>query len=48
MLVVAVYDFSGEPSSSELTIKVGEQLTVTNQSVGEGYYFSSVGDELLR
>lgn len=40
MIVVALYDFSGEPSSSELTIKAGEQLTVVNQAVGEGKYIN--------
>ena len=34
----AVYDFNGEPGSSELSIVAGEVLTVTRQDVGEGWW----------
>ncbi|XP_014255433.1 sorting nexin-9 [Cimex lectularius] len=36
--VQALYDFQGEPKSSELTITAGEILTVTRQDVGEGWW----------
>jgi len=36
--VHALYDFQGQPGTSELSIKVGEILTVTNISVGEGWW----------
>lgn len=36
--VQALYDFSGEPGSSELSITEGEVLTVTRQDVGEGWW----------
>uniref|UniRef100_A0A1B6HWD0 Sorting nexin n=2 Tax=Homalodisca liturata TaxID=320908 RepID=A0A1B6HWD0_9HEMI len=38
MKVQALYDFSGEPGSAELTIVAGEFLTVTRQDVGEGWW----------
>ncbi|BES90416.1 WASP-Hypothetical protein domain of Sorting nexin protein [Nesidiocoris tenuis] len=36
--VQAMYDFSGEPGSSELSIVTGEILTVTRTDVGEGWW----------
>ncbi|XP_055624006.1 sorting nexin lst-4 [Toxorhynchites rutilus septentrionalis] len=39
--VQVLYDFTGEPNSSELTINVGEILTVTNTEVGEGWWEGS-------
>lgn len=34
----ALYDFSGEPNTAELTITAGEVLTVTRKDVGEGWW----------
>ncbi|XP_062711858.1 sorting nexin lst-4 [Aedes albopictus] len=36
--VQVLYDFSAEPNSAELTITVGEILTVTSTDVGEGWW----------
>lgn len=36
--VRALYDFSGEPNTSEISIVSGEVLTVTRQDVGEGWW----------
>lgn len=36
--VRAMYDFSGEPGSSELSILAGDVLTVTRSDVGEGWW----------
>ncbi|KAF6216071.1 hypothetical protein GE061_000409 [Apolygus lucorum] len=36
--VQAMYDFSGEPGSAELSIVAGEILTVTRSDVGEGWW----------
>ncbi|XP_058117755.1 sorting nexin lst-4 [Anopheles ziemanni] len=36
--VKVLYDFDGEPNSSEISIKVDEILTVTNTDVGEGWW----------
>lgn len=36
--VQVLYDFSGEPNTSELTINAGEILTVTRDDVGEGWW----------
>lgn len=36
--VKVLYDFNGEPNSSEITIAVDEILTVTNTDVGEGWW----------
>ncbi|KAM7358279.1 sorting nexin 33-like protein SH3PX1 isoform 2-T2 [Cochliomyia hominivorax] len=36
--VRALYEFSGEPGSSEISIKVGEILIVTRTDVGEGWW----------
>lgn len=36
--VKALYEFSGEPNTSELTITAGEILTVTRTDVGEGWW----------
>ncbi|CAH0746958.1 unnamed protein product, partial [Bemisia tabaci] len=36
--VRVVYDFQGEPNSSELSVTSGEILTVTRQDVGEGWW----------
>ncbi|XP_030372576.1 sorting nexin lst-4 [Scaptodrosophila lebanonensis] len=36
--VRAVYDFSGEPGSSELSISSGDVLSVTRTDVGEGWW----------
>uniref|UniRef100_A0A182N3L0 Sorting nexin n=1 Tax=Anopheles dirus TaxID=7168 RepID=A0A182N3L0_9DIPT len=36
--VKVLYDFSGEPNSSEISITVDEVLTVTNTDVGEGWW----------
>ncbi|XP_017088354.2 sorting nexin lst-4 [Drosophila bipectinata] len=36
--VRAMYDFSGEPGSSELSIVTGEVLSVTRSDVGEGWW----------
>ncbi|XP_022212741.1 sorting nexin lst-4 [Drosophila obscura] len=36
--VRAMYDFSGEPGSSELSINTGEVLSVTRSDVGEGWW----------
>lgn len=36
--VRAMYDFSGEPGSSELSILAGDILTVTRSDVGEGWW----------
>lgn len=34
----ALYDFSGEPNTAELSITAGEILTVTRRDVGEGWW----------
>lgn len=36
--VLVLYDFEAEPNSSEMTIRSGEILTVTNTNVGEGWW----------
>ncbi|XP_017040382.1 sorting nexin-33 [Drosophila ficusphila] len=36
--VRAMYDFSGEPGSSELSIATGDVLSVTRSDVGEGWW----------
>lgn len=36
--VRALYEFSGEPGSSELSLKVDDVLTVTRTDVGEGWW----------
>lgn len=36
--VKALYDFSGEPNSSEISISAGEVLQVTRTDVGEGWW----------
>lgn len=36
--VRVLYDFEGEPNSSEMTIRSGEVLTVTNTNVGDGWW----------
>ncbi|XP_041782620.1 sorting nexin lst-4 isoform X2 [Anopheles merus] len=36
--VKVLYDFNGEPNSSEISISVDEVLTVTNTDVGEGWW----------
>ncbi|XP_026277188.1 sorting nexin lst-4 [Frankliniella occidentalis] len=36
--VQALYDFSGEPGTAELSIKSGDVLTVTRKDVGEGWW----------
>jgi sorting nexin-9/18/33 len=36
--VLALYDFTGEPGTAELSIAAGEILTVTRQNVGEGWW----------
>jgi hypothetical protein len=36
--VQALYDFTGEPGTAELSITAGEVLTVTRQNVGEGWW----------
>ncbi|KAH8286058.1 hypothetical protein KR054_002103 [Drosophila jambulina] len=36
--VRAMYDFSGEPGSSELSISAGDVLSVTRSDVGEGWW----------
>jgi len=36
--VKALYDFNGEPETTELSITAGEVLTVTRQNVGEGWW----------
>lgn len=36
--VQALYDFTGEPGSAEMTIVTGEVLTVTRTDVGEGWW----------
>lgn len=36
--VKALYDFSGEPNTSELTILAGDVLTITRTDVGEGWW----------
>lgn len=36
--VKAMYDFNGEAGTSEISIKVGEILTVTRTDVGEGWW----------
>lgn len=36
--VKALYEFSGEPNSSEITISAGEILQVTRTDVGEGWW----------
>lgn len=38
MRVKALYDFSGEPNTSEISINSGEVLTVTRTDVGEGWW----------
>lgn len=35
--VRALYDFSGEPGSAELSITAGEVLTVMRDNVGDGW-----------
>lgn len=39
--VQVLYDFTAEPSSAEISITVGEILTVTNTEVGEGWWEGS-------
>ena len=34
----ALYDFTGEPGTAELSITAGEVLAVTRQNVGEGWW----------
>ncbi|KAK5643229.1 hypothetical protein RI129_007074 [Pyrocoelia pectoralis] len=34
----ALYDFTGEPNTAEMTITAGETLTVTRTDVGEGWW----------
>lgn len=34
----ALYDFTGEPGTAELSVTAGEVLTVTRQNVGEGWW----------
>ena len=34
----ALYDFDGEPGTGEVTIRVGEVLTITRTDVGEGWW----------
>lgn len=36
--VSALYDFTGEPGTGELSIKAGDILTVTRSDVGEGWW----------
>ncbi|XP_058828959.1 sorting nexin lst-4 [Topomyia yanbarensis] len=36
--VQVLYDFAGEPNSAEISITVGEILTVTSTEVGEGWW----------
>lgn len=36
--VQALYDFSGEPATSELSISAGEILVLTRADVGEGWW----------
>lgn len=36
--VKALYDFSGEPNSSEICITAGDILTITRTDVGEGWW----------
>ncbi|XP_050528559.1 sorting nexin-9 isoform X3 [Daktulosphaira vitifoliae] len=38
MIVLVLYDFIGEPGSSELSVIAGEILTVTRNDVGEGWW----------
>ncbi|XP_008554974.1 sorting nexin-18 [Microplitis demolitor] len=47
--VRAVYDFSGEPGTAELSINAGELLTVTRDNVGDGWCegFNSLGQSGL-
>lgn len=33
-----LYDFLGEPGSSELSVTAGETLVVTRKDVGEGWW----------
>ena len=33
-----LYDFEGQPGTSELSISTGETLTVTSKDVGEGWW----------
>ncbi|XP_014090973.1 sorting nexin lst-4 [Bactrocera oleae] len=42
--VRAMYDFSGEPGSSEISIKIGEILAVTRTDVGEGWWEGKNGE----
>ena len=34
----ALYDFEAEPGTGEVTIRVGEVLTITRTDVGEGWW----------
>ena len=34
----ALYDFDAEPGTGEVTIRVGEVLTITRTDVGEGWW----------
>ena len=36
--VQVLYDFEAQPGTGELSIAVGEVLTVTRQDVGEGWW----------
>lgn len=36
--VQALYDFSGEPGTTEMSIKCGEILTIINTEIGEGWW----------
>lgn len=36
--VQVLYDFDGQPGSSELTIRTGDILTVSRQDIGEGWW----------
>ena len=42
--VRALYDFEGEPSNGELSIREGDIITVTRQDVGEGWWEGYTGN----
>ena len=39
-----LYDFSGLPESGEISLKEGDVITVTNKSIGDGWWEGSTSD----
>ncbi|VDH94240.1 Hypothetical predicted protein [Mytilus galloprovincialis] len=36
--VKVLYDFDGDPDNGELSVRAGEELTVTAQDIGDGWW----------